>query len=165
MVNRKTILLAAIGVAFIIWEENTYGIIANKFIAGNASFSARNREWEILADQIWNKPLLGVGYQNNQLIKQYGLADGTNGIVSVLLQFGLLGGMGILGCYWDGLSSFSNKRIDKTLFFILAILSFAAEPTIFQPLFLCLLFGKDRLEKNDNEWRKDNESKVGNTYF
>lgn len=146
-VNMKAILIAAIGIGFIVWEESTYGIIANKFAAGNASFVARNLEWKILFDQIWNRPFFGVGYQNNQLIKQYGLADGTNGIVSVFLQFGLAGGLGILGCYLDGLASFSNEWKNKILYFALAFLSFASEPTIFQPLFLCFLFGKDQLEK------------------
>lgn len=141
-VDMKAILIAVIGIGFIVWEENTYGIITNKFASGNASFVARNLEWKILFDQIWNRPFLGVGYQNNQLIKQYGLADGTNGIVSVFLQFGLVGGLGILGCYLDGLASFSNEWKNKILYFALAFLSFASEPTIFQPLFLCLLFGK-----------------------
>lgn len=141
-VDMKAILIAVIGIGFIVWEENTYGIITNKFASGNASFVARNMEWKILFDQIWNRPFLGVGYQNNQLIKQYGLADGTNGIVSVFLQFGLVGGLGILGCYLDGLASFSNEWKNKILYFALAFLSFASEPTIFQPLFLCLLFGK-----------------------
>ena len=139
-VDMKAILIAVIGIGFIVWEENTYGIITNKFASGNASFVARNLEWKILFDQIWNRPFLGVGYQNNQLIKQYGLADGTNGIVSVFLQFGLVGGLGILGCYLDGLASFSNEWKNKILYFALAFLSFASEPTIFQPLFLCLLF-------------------------
>lgn len=141
-VDMKAILIAVIGIGFIVWEENTYGIITNKFASGNASFVARNLEWKILFDQIWNRPFLGVGYQNNQLIKQYGLADGTNGIVSVFLQFGLVGGLGILGCYLDGLASFSNEWKNKILYFALEFLSFASEPTIFQPLFLCLLFGK-----------------------
>ena len=141
-VDMKAILIAVIGIGFIVWEENTYGIITNKFASGNASFVARNLEWKILFDQIWNRPFLGVGYQNNQLIKQYGLADGTNGIVSVFLQFCLVGGLGILGCYLDGLASFSNEWKNKILYFALAFLSFASEPTIFQPLFLCLLFGK-----------------------
>ena len=141
-VDMKAILIAVIGIGFIVWEENTYGIITNKFASGNASFVARSLEWKILFDQIWNRPFLGVGYQNNQLIKQYGLADGTNGIVSVFLQFGLVGGLGILGCYLDGLASFSNEWKNKILYFALAFLSFASEPTIFQPLFLCLLFGK-----------------------
>ena len=141
-VDMKAILIAVIGIGFIVWEENTYGIITNKFASGNDSFVARNMEWKILFDQIWNRPFLGVGYQNNQLIKQYGLADGTNGIVSVFLQFGLVGGLGILGCYLDGLASFSNEWKNKILYFALAFLSFASEPTIFQPLFLCLLFGK-----------------------
>ena len=141
-VDMKAILIAVIGIGFIVWEENTYGIITNKFASGNASFVARNLEWKILFDQIWNRPFLGVGYQNNQLIKQYGLADGTNGIVSVFLQFGLVGGLGILGCYLDGLASFSNEWKNKILYFALAFLSFASEPTIFQPLFLCRLFGK-----------------------
>lgn len=141
-VDMKAILIAVIGIGFIVWEENTYGIITNKFASGNDSFVARNMEWKILFDQIWNRPFLGVGYQNNQLIKQYGLADGTNGIVSVFLQFGLVSGLGILGCYLDGLASFSNEWKNKILYFALAFLSFASEPTIFQPLFLCLLFGK-----------------------
>lgn len=141
-VDMKAILIAVIGIGFIVWEENTYGIITNKFASGNASFVARNLEWKILFDQIWNRPFFGVGYQNNQLINQYGLADGTNGIVSVFLQFGLVGGLGILGCYLDGLASFSNEWKNKILYFALAFLSFASEPTIFQPLFLCLLFGK-----------------------
>ena len=141
-VNIRTIIIAIIGIGFIVWEESTYGIISNKFEAGNASFVARNLEWNILFDQIWNKPFLGVGYQNNQLIKQYGLADGTNGIASVFLQFGLVGGFGILGAYLDGFASFSSKWENKLLYFILAFISFASEPTIFQPLFLCFLFGK-----------------------
>lgn len=141
-VDMKAILIALIGIGFIVWEENTYGIITNKFTSENASFVARNLEWKILYDQIWNRPFLGVGYQNNQFIKQYGLADGTNGIVSAFLQFGLAGGLGILGCYLDGLASFSNEWKNKILYFAFACLSFASEPTIFQPLFLCFLFGK-----------------------
>lgn len=98
-ISPKAILMLAIGIGFAVWEESTYGIVLNKFTAGNSSFLARSLEWKILFEQIWNKPFWGVGYQNNQLISQYGLTDGTNGVVSVLLQFGLVGGIGILAFY------------------------------------------------------------------
>lgn len=144
--NWKALLLLVIAILGIVWEETIFGIIKNKLHFENDSFSARSRELIIFNNNFWDHPIMGVGYQNNSIIKENGLENGTNGLLSLFLQFGLVGGLPILVMYIDGMISFSKKKLDILLYLLFIGVAISSEPTIFSPLFICFAYGFHQIE-------------------
>lgn len=144
-VNLRVVALGIVLITLFIWEENTFAIIGNKFQEDNSSYSARISEFSLLYDNLSDNLFWGVGYQNNEIVKNSGLRDGTNGVISCLLQFGLIGGGTILIMYIQGLYTLAKNYKDLILYILVAFISFMSEPTIFTPMFLCALFATRKL--------------------
>lgn len=144
-VNLRVVALWLALMALFVWEENTFGIVGSKFQKDNSSYTARISEFSLLYNHISDNLFWGVGYQNNEIVKNSGLRDGTNGVVSCLLQFGLIGGGMILMMYIQGLCTLAKTHKDAILYILVAFISFMSEPTIFTPMFLCALFATRKL--------------------
>lgn len=138
----KMLVVLIVITAFFVLEESKFGIIGNKLTVSNSSFAARSSELDIFHTYFWNHPLFGVGYQNNGIMKENGLRDATNGVLSLFLQFGLVGAVPISLMYLSGLTSIFSRNADKLLMVLFAFLAFASQPTIFSPIFICMLFGR-----------------------
>lgn len=139
--NKKIIFFAFIALFGSIWAENEYGIIQEKFDANNSSFKDRSSELEITYKVLAESPFLGVGYQNNFYNSLYGnIKNGTNGIFALYQQFGLFFASIILFFYINGIRKIGENFTESLTLFLIIFLSFSTEPTMFQPLFLILLF-------------------------
>lgn len=139
-----TVIMLFIGI------ENKFGIIHNKISMENDSFTGRTSEFGIFAKNYFEHPILGVGYQNNSIFKNNDIINGTNGILSLILQFGLLGFV-YLGMIYKAIlrlntnSDYRKKYIIRDI--CLYILFCSLEPVMFQPLFILLLFIDGKEEK------------------
>lgn len=151
--NAKTIFICILCISFLIISEMNFGIISNKLDDNNISYSERMSEFGLFVKNFGNSPILGVGYQNNSHISSTELENATNGILSIFLQFGLLGGSIIFMFYIRGIWNISHDFFDFFMKLIIIILFFMSEPTAFKPMFMCLLF----IDKN-YKFRKGNNN-------
>lgn len=138
-------------ILFIVVEKN-FGIISNKISIENASFNSRTNEFKFFTENYFEHPILGIGYQNNSIMKENDLMNGTNGILSLILQFGILGFV-YLGMVYKSIlrlnanSNYRKKYIIRDI--CLYVLFCSLEPVIFQPLFILLLFidsGEEKIQ-------------------
>lgn len=141
--NIKSIVLFSFLLVILIIVEQNIGIISNKFDSSNSSFVDRTSEFEIFLQNIKNSPIYGVGYQNNSHIDGTGLKNFTNGLLSLILQFGFLPSMIIICIYIKGVKNISNNLIDFFIKFVMLLVFIMSEPVIFHPLFICILFYKN----------------------
>ncbi|SFE83985.1 hypothetical protein SAMN05216378_4278 [Paenibacillus catalpae] len=156
--NFKTVSLLLIVLLTLVIAENKMGIISNKFSADNASYTARSSEIPLFYETISTDPILGIGFQNNSYLNGTGITDATNGILSVLSQFGLLGGGTILLIYCYSIRKMSVGNVDYMLKLFVVFLFFASEPTIFTCMFLILIFAgiKEGQERANSFYSMDN---------
>ncbi|MEE3892700.1 hypothetical protein [Priestia megaterium] len=152
MKNKSLIILTLLFFMIGLWAENEYGIISDKMSSENASYTARSSEFEITARVLANHPLVGVGYQNNYYNLAYGFIEsGTNGVLALYQQFGVFFASIMLLFYFKGIRSLSNSFLELSVLFFMIFISFSTEPTMFQPLFLIILFHKIKVFKKEEK--------------
>lgn len=123
-----------------IYAESKLRIIGDKFTASNASFTGRISEIPLFFEAFWDAPLLGIGYQNASVLSGTDIQNGTNGVLSLFVQFGFIGAIPFI---YNNICSIMRLKSEMILVIrdiIVLLIFWMVEPTIFQPVFLVLLF-------------------------
>lgn len=153
-VNKKNKILLYIPALLILLLLFTQ-IMAFKFTTGKTSIISYN---DRLSDIYYGiktfelHPILGTGFNN---IEQFKILQGktrgnTNGIITILFSFGIVGSFFIILPFIKNIFNNKNTKISKNLliFYLWFIISNATEPIGTTPLFL-LFFANEALEMNN----------------
>ena len=138
--NNKTFLFLLAILLIGVYAELKLGIISDKFTESNASFTGRMSEIPLFIEAFFKAPFWGIGYQNASIFAGTDIKNGTNGLLSLFAQFGLVGAVPFI---YNNISAIRRLRKDVLLAIrdiIVLLIFWMVEPTIFQPIFLVLLF-------------------------
>lgn len=138
--NYKTFLLIFLLLLLSVYIESKIGIISNKFKVTNKSFTGRLSEIPLFLNSFLKAPLLGIGYQNSSTFLGTEIQNGTNGVLSLFAQFGLIGAIPFIASNIRSIILLEKSKLLVFRNIIILFVFWMVEPTIFQPLFLVLLF-------------------------
>lgn len=117
------------------------GVITDKFQDGNASFDRRSLDTSSNLELMIEKPLLGWGFQNNEiLMERYSIPDSSNSLLTFGYQFGLPMLLILMIYYYFQLLRPIGGVVQALLVFIGLLIVFSTENMLFQPLFIVLMF-------------------------
>lgn len=143
------IVLAAIGLALV---ESNLGIIENKLINGEGSFSTRSNDTQVTFELALTRPVFGYGFTNGYMpryLTAKGVEGNSNGIGAFMCAMGIPTTILYLGQMLKQLRALLKTNTASTCLILgLLLLFFMSESVMIVTIFVFLLYAP--VERNSN---------------